>query len=108
MSKIRPKTSLIASLVGAVGLTVCVLSIVIIFYPEFKNVTWSDDKWLLFIIVFNLGFGLIILEQCIQKLWNIEFYLEHLANNSHQIPDYKPLTEQRKPQQDKPSDPQSA
>ena len=90
---------------GTVGLFLCVLSIVVIFYLESKG-AWSDDNPLPLIVSFGLGFGLIILAKCIQKLWNIEFYLEQLANNSHQS-DYNPFSKERKPQQDKPSNPES-
>jgi amino acid permease len=112
MSKNRPESSWIADLVGTVGLIVCVLPIFLSIYDSFldhsHSSVWVVREPFIAIQLLILGFVFIILSKCIQKFWNIEFYLEHLANNSHQqIPDYKPLSEQRKPQQDKPSNPES-
>jgi hypothetical protein len=85
------------------------LLLILIWTEPFANT--KDDVFERFAItaacVFS-GIFFMFLGNLIQKIWNIEFYLSHLANNSHQqIPDYKPLSEQRKPQQDKPSNPES-
>ena len=112
MKRITPPESWLAKVLNFLGMLaffvffVCMLLLVLgLIYPSEK----PDDS------VFFISWGsyfligsllCVFISIIIEKFWNIEFYLEHLANNSHQ-PDYKPLSKERKPQPNKPSNPQS-
>lgn len=58
-----------------------------------------------------IGIIFIFLGNLIQKVWNIEFYLAHLANNTYSVPvpkqtfQEKPISAPKEP--NKPSNPQS-